>query len=215
MKDPHEPAASLGWRYAPGSFDPRRPLAPADRQALQEAWLLAPSSFGLQPYRIIEVADVALRRQLAAAAPGNAAAIDSAPLLLAVTAFRRLEPQLISDFIRRQAAQRATTLAQQAAGQQQMEAALGGRALAPHFFCWATQQAYLAAGFLLLVAAQRRVDVCPMEGFDRAHADALLRTADDAVGTVLLLAVGHRLVADPAAQLPKVRLPAARMWTVR
>ncbi len=56
--------ASLRRRYSTKSFDPAREI-PADLWAvLEESLVLAPSSFGLQPYRFLVVEDSAVREKL-------------------------------------------------------------------------------------------------------------------------------------------------------
>jgi nitroreductase len=43
----------LKWRCATKQFDPHRKINPDDKTALEEALALTPSSFGLQPWKII------------------------------------------------------------------------------------------------------------------------------------------------------------------
>src|SRR5262249_12622338 len=54
----------LAWRYATQAFDPTHKVSEATFVMLLEAIRLAPSSFGLQPWRIIVVEDEDLRREL-------------------------------------------------------------------------------------------------------------------------------------------------------
>jgi nitroreductase len=55
---------ALRWRYATKKFDPTRPI-PADTwAALEEALVLTPSSFGLQPWKFIVVTNPDLRARL-------------------------------------------------------------------------------------------------------------------------------------------------------
>jgi len=68
----------LNWRYATKQFDPQRKISPADWAALEEALVLTPSSFGLQPWKFVVVTDPARREKLVAASWGLVAA---APLL--------------------------------------------------------------------------------------------------------------------------------------
>ncbi len=48
---PESLVQSLHWRYATKKFDPARKIAPALWETLEHAALLAPSSYGLQPWR--------------------------------------------------------------------------------------------------------------------------------------------------------------------
>lgn len=56
--------AALNWRYAVKQFDPAKKI-PADTwAALEESLVLSASSFGLQPYRFLVIADPAMRAKL-------------------------------------------------------------------------------------------------------------------------------------------------------
>ena len=54
----------LHWRYATKQFDPQRKINAEDWAALEEALVLTPSSFGLQPWKFIVVTDQAVRGKL-------------------------------------------------------------------------------------------------------------------------------------------------------
>ena len=61
---PDQAAAALSWRYATKLFDPQARI-PADQwQILLDSLRLAPSSFGLQPWKFIVIEDPALRESL-------------------------------------------------------------------------------------------------------------------------------------------------------
>ncbi len=47
----------LNWRYATKEFDPARKIDPTTWAALEEALILSPSSFGLQPWRFYVITD--------------------------------------------------------------------------------------------------------------------------------------------------------------
>ena len=54
----------LNWRYATKQFDPHRKISGADWAGLEEALVLTPSSFGLQPWKFIVVTDPEVKQQL-------------------------------------------------------------------------------------------------------------------------------------------------------
>ncbi|MCE9543390.1 MAG: nitroreductase family protein, partial [Verrucomicrobia bacterium] len=55
---------ALNWRYATKTFDATKKIPEATWKALEEALVLSPSSFGLQPYRFLIIKDPAIRAQL-------------------------------------------------------------------------------------------------------------------------------------------------------
>src|SRR5258708_38126374 len=56
--------SSLRWRSATKKFDPSRKIPAPAWAALEEALVLAPSSYGLQPWKFFVIDDPALRAKL-------------------------------------------------------------------------------------------------------------------------------------------------------
>ena len=54
----------LEWRYATKRFDPDRKIPDATWRTLEDALVLAPSSFGLQPLKFVVVTGPALKAKL-------------------------------------------------------------------------------------------------------------------------------------------------------
>ena len=54
----------LGWRYATKKFDPTRKIVSEDWKTLEQALLLTPSSYGLQPWKFIIITDPSKRAEL-------------------------------------------------------------------------------------------------------------------------------------------------------
>lgn len=62
---------NLNWRYATKKYDSTKVLSSEQVESLMESIRLAPSSFGVQPYTIINVKDKDVREKLKAAAWGK------------------------------------------------------------------------------------------------------------------------------------------------
>lgn len=58
--------AQLRWRYAVAKFDPTRTIPDELWSTLEQAAILAPSSFGLQPWKLVVVTDAAVKARLTA-----------------------------------------------------------------------------------------------------------------------------------------------------
>jgi nitroreductase len=54
----------LKWRYATKQFDPTKTIAPEIWTALEDALVLTPSSYGLQPWKFLIVTSTELKEQL-------------------------------------------------------------------------------------------------------------------------------------------------------
>ena len=54
----------LNWRYATKKFDPAKKLSTDQLNTLLDAVQLAPSSAGLEPYKVLVIEDPEIRAQL-------------------------------------------------------------------------------------------------------------------------------------------------------
>jgi len=70
---------------------------------------------------------------------------------------------------------------------------------------WADRQVMIAVGNVLSFLADKHIDSCPMEGFDKAKYDEILGLKDKGLSSVLVLPVGYASEEDEYAQRPKVR----------
>jgi nitroreductase len=200
----HELLEALKWRYATKVFDPTRKI-PADLwQALLESVLLTPSSYGLQPYRLLDVVDAATRAALLPHSWNQHQVVDASHLIVftARTTMTRDDAERlirrISE-VRRVSAESLNTFL----GMMMGDLVEGPRRQVAHE--WAARQAYIALGNLLTSAAVLGVDACPLEGFVPAEYDRLLKLAKTGYTTVVACALGYRAATDKYSKLPKVR----------
>ena len=56
--------SGLDWRYAVKSFDPSKKVSDQDIQKIKDAIRLAPTSYGLQPFRVVIVQDRDIKNKL-------------------------------------------------------------------------------------------------------------------------------------------------------
>lgn len=201
---------ALKWRYAVKAFDPSRKISPDTWAALERAVVLSPSSYGLQPYRLLVIDDPALRLQLLPHAWNQRQVVDASHFVV-FTAQTTVTEGHVDRLISRIAEVRGVTTESLAGYREVMIGDLVDgprRAIARH---WATRQTYLALGNLLTVAALLEVDACPMEGFVPDEFDAVLGLQDTGYASVVCCALGYRAVADPYARLAKVRFPGSAL----
>jgi nitroreductase len=194
---------SLRWRYATKSFNPKQKITPAQLAALEQALLLTPSSFGLQPWRFLVVTNPELREKLRPHA-WNQPQITEASHLIVLCAKTTLNQIDIDRSISHMAAVRSIP----------EESLAGFKGVIENFvaamnpeqvLAWNQRQVYCALGNLLTSAAVMGIDACPMEGFAPSGFDELLGLPALGFTTTVLCAVGFRSEADPFAGMAKVR----------
>ena len=196
----------LNWRYATKQFDPRHKISPPDWATLEEALVLTPSSFGLQPWKFVVVADQAKREQLVAAS-WNQRQVAEASHLVVFAIKANLSERDIDDYLQRISEVRGAPREALAGYRDMMVGSLFGSRDAAERHGWATRQVYIALGNFLTSAALLGIDACPMEGIQPAQYDEILGLAKQGLAMVVAAAAGYRATTDKYAAQKKVRYP--------
>ena len=204
-----EPAAllqALNWRYATKRFDPERKIPAALWHSLEEALVLAPSSFGLQPWKFVVVTDAAVKIRLRAVSLGQPQ-VEECSHLVVFTARQSMQMEDIERFLGRIAEVRKVTEESLSAYRDRMAGSLLQGPLAQVVEQWTAKQAYLALGNFITCAATLGVDTCPMEGLEPAKYDQILGLEGTGYHTLAICPAGYRAENDAYAKLAKVRFP--------
>lgn len=196
---------SLNWRYATKAFDPDRRIDPQLWRTLRESLVLAPSSYGLQPWKFITVHDnTALQEKLMSASWNQTQPRDASHFV--VFAVRKnIGDEHLDRYMARTAEVRNTTVEAMAGFRGVIAQSLEGARANATLDTWQSHQVYIALGQFMTAAALLGVDTCPMEGIDRSKFDALLELDTEKWMTVVACAAGYRSESDKYATTPKVR----------
>jgi nitroreductase len=199
----------LNWRYAVKAYDKTRKVSEADLKILEDAILLAPSSFGIQPYKALIISDPNVRENLKPAAFNQPAVTDASHLI--VFAFKKtLTDEDVNQFIGRIAEVRQQSRESLAGLENTVAGAVKKAVDSGYVETWNSRQAYIALGFLLETAALLNIDATPMEGFDSEKVNEVLGLTDHS--SVALAAIGYRDSGnDWLAPLKKVRKPKSEL----
>jgi len=199
----------LNWRYATKSYDKTKKVSAEDWETLEQVLTLAPSSYGLQPYKFLVITDPEVREKLKPAAWGQSQITDASHLV--VFAYKKnLTDEDIEQFVDRIVEVRSTPREFLADYENAMKGSAKGARDGGYIETWNSRQAYIALGFLLQTAALLGIDATPMEGFDAAQFNEILGLTD--YSAVAVAAVGYRDTEnDWLANLPKVRMPESEL----
>ena len=201
---------ALNWRYATKVFDPARKIGGTEWKALEESLVLAPSSYGLQPYRFLVILDPKLRDRLRQASRGQSQVTDASHLVV-FTVQQEMTEADIDRWLARVAVVRGVETGSLTAYREMMVGDLVEGPRTTPVAEWAARQAYIALGQLLTEAALLGIDACPMEGIDRGSYDAVLGLGATGFKTQVACALGYRSSDDKYARLKKVRYGANRL----
>ncbi len=197
----------LKWRYAVKKFDPARRISAEDWQTLEQALVLSPSSFGLQPWRFVVITDQTTKDKLVPISWGQRQVAEASHVVV----FSVRQPLTESDvdrFIARTSEIQGTPIESLAGFKKMMMGSLVPPPADVNIHHWAALQAYIALGNFMTSAAMLGIDTCPMEGIVTAKYDELLGLPSDGYGTVVVCVAGYRAADDKYSLLPKVRFAA-------
>ena len=191
------------WRYATKKFDATKKVSTEDFETLKEAIQLSASSYGLQPYKVFIIENPEIRAKIQPVAWGQSQIVDASHLLVFanITNFGEAEidayiknmsetrgipiesVQGYADFMK----SKITTLPEEARN------------------IWTSKQTYLALGNLLNAAAELKIDVTPMEGFEPATVNEILGFDQLGLNVSLIATIGYRHEEDATQHYAKVR----------
>ncbi|WP_219224082.1 NAD(P)H-dependent oxidoreductase [Pedobacter antarcticus] len=196
---------ALNWRYATKKMNGEKVSQDKVDQILEAAHL-APTSSGLQPFRVIVVTNPALKAQIQPIAFGQSQIVDSSHLLIFAAWDNYTEERIRGVFSH---ANQERNLPDETPGDYEIMLTSTYTVRTPEEnFQHAARQAYIGFGMAIAQAALLEVDATPMEGFNGPELDKLLGLDAKGLRSVTLLPLGYR---DPEAdwlvKLKKVRTP--------
>jgi nitroreductase len=203
----------LHWRYATKVFDPAKKIPAEVWSALEQALVLTPTSYGLQPYQFLVVQDTAKRAALLPHSWGQKQVVDCSHFVV-FTARTEMKEADVAKLIARISSVRGVPAETMTPYWNMMisDVVNGPRGKTAHE--WAARQVYIALGNLMTCAAVLGVDACPMEGLVPAEYDQVLGLNGTGYKTVVACALGYRADSDKYARLPKVRYTTADLVRV-
>ncbi len=203
---------ALNWRYATKKFDSEKKINEKDFEELLEALRLSPSSFGIQPWKFLIVENKKLREELKGAAWGQSQIVDASHLIV-LCSIRDMDESHADYFINQTAKIRGIKPEELEGFREMLLNSINGKSKLS-LEEWNAKQVYLALGVLLISCAIKRIDACPMEGFDSKEFDRILGLGEKGLHTEVVCTLGYRDKDDKYSLLNKVRFDKDRVFEV-
>lgn len=197
---------ALNWRYATKKMNGQ--VVPAEKlDYILEAARLAPSSSGLQPYRVFVITNKELQEKIRAIGFDQSQITDASHVLV-FAAWDGYSLEKIENIFNKTIAERglpATAMDDYKKMLWGMYEPLGQQWHASH----AAKQAYISFGLAIAAAAVQQVDATPMEGFNPEALDEILGLKEMGLKSVVILPLGYRAEnEDWLVNMKKVRTKA-------
>lgn len=191
------------WRYATKKFDSSKKISDADLDFLKEAIRLSASSFGLQPYKVLIIENPELRTKLQPAAWGQSQIVDASHLIIFANQTNIGNPE-IDSFINNVSKTRG--IPTESLTDYSNYIKISVNPLTEELKnVWTAKQTYIALGNLLNAAAELKIDVTPMEGFDAKAFNEILDLDKQNLNASVIATIGYRDQGDVAQHYKKVR----------
>lgn len=191
------------WRYATKKFDASKKIATQDLEILKEAIRLSASSYGLQPYKILIIENPEIRAKLQPVAWGQSQVVDASQLIVFanITNFGDTE---IDDFIKNMTETRGITTESLQGYADFMKSKISTLP-EDQRNVWTSKQVYIALTNLMNAAAELKIDVTPMEGFETEKFNEILGLDKLGLNAAVIATIGYRHEEDATQNYAKVR----------
>ena len=192
----------MKWRYATKKFNGEN-ITEEDLNYILEAGNLSATSYGLQPLSFVVVSSDEIKEKLLPHAY-NQMQVTSCSHLIVICASTAIDEQYIEKYISRLESEREMEQGSLSEFQKVIVSDVTNRSQEERT-TWAHKQGYITLGSMMIAAAEKKIDGCPMEGFDNAHFDEILGLPEHNLTSTLLFPVGIRSEEDESQSYKKVR----------
>lgn len=197
---------NLQWRHAVKAYDPTKKVAKEDLNHILEAARLAPTSSGLQPFRIIAVENQELKEKMVAGALNPEVMRDCSHVLV-FAAWDSYSEEKIDKVYDYHTDVRDLPRGRFGSYTEQLKKMYGAQTPDQHF-AHTARQTYIALALAMAQAAELKIDSTPAEGFSNEVVDEILGLREMGLKSVSLLYLGYRdEERDWLSSMKKVRIP--------
>ncbi len=199
----------LNWRHALKGYDTTKEVKVEDLHKVIEAMRLAPTSSGLQPFKVLLVADKDMKEKVAASCYAtNEAYVRESSYTLILAGWDRYTEERIDKVFEKNALERDMPIDRYTNYANKLKEVYCGMQSAEENFAHIARQVYIALGLGLAQAAELRIGSTPIEGFDPKRLDEILGLQEKGLRSLCLITLGY---SDPEkdwlATMKKVRRP--------
>lgn len=178
------------WRYATKKFDASKKVDQKLVDQIVEAARLAPTSSGLQPFKVFVITNQELKNQLVPISMGQQQVADCSHLLV-FAAWDNYTEERIDHIYGITTGAREQPIDRYKDYTDRLKSLYLTRSHEENF-AHTARQSYIAFAYAIAMAAELKVDTTPMEGFDNEAVDKLLNLSEQGLRSVTLLPLGYR-----------------------
>ncbi|CAM3967629.1 NAD(P)H-dependent oxidoreductase [Flavobacterium cucumis] len=198
------------WRYATKKFDATKKVSASDLEILKKAIQLSTSSYGLQLYKVFIIENPEIRAKLQPVSWGQSQIVEASHLFVFANIVD-VQDEHIEDYVQNIANTRGLTLEDLKGYSDFMKSKIVPLPVDKKSV-WTSKQTYLALANLMNAAAELKIDVTPMEGFEPEKYNEILGLNEIGLNASLVATVGYRHEEDATQHYAKVRKPIEELF---
>ncbi|MCU7616010.1 NAD(P)H-dependent oxidoreductase [Chryseobacterium sp. PBS4-4] len=196
----------LNWRHAVKAYDSTKKVSQEDLNKILEAARLAPTSSGLQPFRVIVVENQELKEKMVSGAFNPEVMRDSSHVLV-FAAWDSYSNEKIDKVYDHHTDVRDLPQGRFSSYTDMIKDLYNAQTPEQHF-AHTARQTYIALSLAMAQAAELKIDSTPAEGFNNQVVDEILGLKELGLKSVTLLYLGYRDTEnDWLSNMKKVRIP--------
>ncbi len=196
---------NLKWRYATKKYDASKKVSKKDIDYIKEAVQLTASSYGLQPFKVLEIKNPVLREALKPLSWNQSQITDASHLFVFCNVIEVTDND-VDDLMLLKSNSNDIPLEKISGYGDFVKGKLKEKS-ENEMFHWTAKQTYMALSNALNACAALQIDCTPMEGFDTDDYNKKLGLKAKGLNACVLFAVGYRHPEDIAQNSKKVRKP--------
>lgn len=182
---------AMAFRHACKKFDAEKQIPAEQFESILEVARLSPSSFGMEPWRLIVVRNAGLRKALKPSCWNQTQITDASELVIFTTDNNvvRSGTRYVKDMFSRRGLPSEAVETYMGVYKNYLAPIESDEVLLEN---WTAKQCYIAAANMMTYAATLKIDTCPIEGFDKENVEAIL-DLPEGHSVALICAFGYRI----------------------
>ncbi|MGE4473361.1 NAD(P)H-dependent oxidoreductase [uncultured Sulfuricurvum sp.] len=182
---------AMAFRHACKKFDAEKQIPAEQFESILEVARLSPSSFGMEPWRLIVVRNAGLRKALKPSCWNQTQITDASELVIFTTDNNvvRSGTRYVKDMFSRRGLPSEAVETYMGVYKNYLAPIESDEVLLEN---WTAKQCYIAVANMMTYAATLKIDTCPIEGFDKENVEAIL-DLPEGHSVALICAFGYRV----------------------
>lgn len=202
----------LNWRYATKAFDKNKKVSKEDLDTIIEAFRLSPSSFWLEPWKLIIVENTETREKLLEHSWNQKQIVDASHLLV-FTRVNDIKSSHMDKFLDNNS-KISWASREDLKWYENMMKGYFSPMDENSLKLWSHEQINIALWFVMSVLSRLRIDSCAVWGFNPEKYDEILWLKEKWLSSVVVLPIWYRDESDKYISKPKIRFPKEQVFEV-